>query len=228
MIKTFDKKLVIILSVFLLAVLIYFLPIPIKFKICLPLAVLAIASLFTLPWQMCACFWTACIGDLFSGLGNFEAQLICFTLSLIFLIFFLLVQFNGIDPKSKQQIIALIACLLVFNSAMFLIVPYTPMGMVRTTVIIYSIVVAFMLYFGIMQWNGVLIIAVTLFLFSNYALGWNKFVNSFPNSNFIIMISYYIAQGLFFIGAYQNTKKWKLFKQLRREAQLAAAANKQK
>ena len=228
MIKTFDKKLVIILSAFLVAVLIYFLPIPMKFKICLPLAVLAIASLFTLPWQMCACFWTACIGDLFSGLGNFEAQLICFSLSLIFLIFFLLVQFNGIDPKSKQQIIALIVCLLVFNSAMFLIVPYTPMGIVRTGVIIYIIVMSLMSYFGIMQWNGILAIAATLFIFSDYVLGWNKFVNPVPNSSYLIMISYYLAQMLFFIGAYQNTKKWKLFKQLRREAQLAAAADKQK
>jgi uncharacterized membrane protein YhhN len=56
-----------------------------------------------------------------------------------------------------------------------------------------------MLYFALMQRSSLFAIGAVMFVFSDFILAWNKFVDPIQYSRLLIMIPYYTGQFLLFM-----------------------------
>ena len=79
------------------------------------------------------------------------------------------------------------------------IVPCTPEGIIRIGVAVYAILISTMLFFALMQRSSLFAIGAVLFVFSDFILAWNKFVDPIEYSRLLIMIPYYAGQFFLFM-----------------------------
>jgi uncharacterized membrane protein YhhN len=56
-----------------------------------------------------------------------------------------------------------------------------------------------MLYFALLQRSSLYALGAVLFVFSDFILAWNKFVDPIEHSRYLIMIPYYLGQLLLFV-----------------------------
>lgn len=95
--------------------------------------------------------------------------------------------------------LAVVVPLLVF--LFVVIVPRAPFPAECIGVAVYGLVIAGMLY-SVLQYDGACAVgfrcAALLFVFSDAAIAWNRFVGPVPAHTWVVMITYYLAQYLFF------------------------------
>ena len=98
--------------------------------------------------------------------------------------------------------------LLVFLFAA--IVPEAPFPAERIGVAVYGLVIAAMLY-SALQYDGACAAgfkcAALLFVFSDAVIAWNRFIGPVPARTWIVMITYYLAQYLFFRFAFKTAAR---------------------
>ena len=197
---------------FLLLVIVYFSPMQLAYKLAMPMGLLFVASMWLLPWQMMLAMLFSCAGDYFGATGNFLAQMGSFALAHIFIISYFASRYRvGISRRkygrlSKMYMITATAVVLpVLIFAFIGIIPSVPAGVLRYGVIVYSLLIATMLWFALQQRSLMFALGAVLFLASDMVLAWNRFVDSVPYSSYFILVPYYLAQWLLFV---RSTKWW--------------------
>lgn len=88
--------------------------------------------------------------------------------------------------------------------------PRPPFPAERIGVAVYGLVIAAMLY-SALQYDGACAAgfrcAALLFVFSDAVIAWNRFIGPVPARTWIVMITYYLAQYLFFRFAFKTAAR---------------------
>ena len=200
-------------AIYAAAVLLYFLPVDIPYKISVPTVVIAAVSLRILPWQMSFALIASALGDISGAAGSFMGQVEFFSVAHLFLIMFFVHRWfhdraafaraGGHHPETKPaRIIVLAAIVLgILVFAMIRIVSDAPAGIVRGCVAMYAVIICMMLFCALVQRSRVYAAAAFLFVFSDAVIGWNAFIEPVPGEKYLIMVPYYSAQLMFFLRA---------------------------
>ena len=109
---------------------------------------------------------------------------------------------NGSRNGSGQFIFlffltVIIVCILAFAIAS--VAPAIDDCPTRIAVSAYAAIILIMLWTAIAQKDIIFAIAAILFVFSDFAIGWNRFLSPIAGERYLIMIPYYLAQLILFI-----------------------------
>ena len=197
---------------FFILVALFFAPVHIPHKLAFPVALLFIASLKLLPWQMSFAMLFSCAGDYFGSCGIFLAQMASFAIAHMFIIGYFFSRYRlgvlrrrYIRYSSRYMTLATVFILPVLLFAFLKIIPCAPAGVLRYGVSFYAILIATMVWSALQQRSKLFAIGAVLFLVSDMILAWNRFVGHLPNSAMLILVPYYLAQWMLFI---RSTKWW--------------------
>lgn len=196
-------------GLYFLLVLFFFLPFDIPHKITPCVSALFIASLWLCPWQMSLALLFSALGDHFGSCGNFLAQMGFFALGHIwFIIYFVRRYFRKVEPDHKLtgKAIGYLAMVIFCAIALLCIVftritPEVPQGIMKIGVSIYAVLISTMLVAAMLQRSSLFALGAILFVFSDFILAWNKFVEPVPGRHYLVLIPYFLAQWLLFIRA---------------------------
>ena len=186
---------------------IYFSPVEIPHKISIPVGLLTIASIALCPWQIILALGFSAAGDFFGSCGNFIAQMGCFAISHIWYILYFALRYHRkvehdkkLTARAKGYVFMVMFCAACILTAAFLkIVPSVPSGTLRIGVSIYSCLICTMLIMAMLQRSSLFALGAILFVFSDFILAWNIFVEPIPHDRLLIMVPYYAAQWFLFI-----------------------------
>lgn len=178
------------------------------YKVAWPVLLLSLATFLSrrqelLPFGFAFLFSAA--GDAVGARGLFIPQMAFFALAhAAYVCWFL--------PRARRRLravsLAVTVPLLVFLFAA--IVPEAPFPAERIGVAVYGLVIAAMLY-SALQYDGACAAgfrcAALLFVFSDAVIAWNRFIGPVPARTWIVMITYYLAQYLFFRFAFKTAAR---------------------
>ena len=194
-------------GLFLCMAAIFFLPVDIPHKVSFPLIILSVAGLWLLPWQMLLAMIFSAAGDYMGSCGNFIGQMGFFALAHVWLITFFISRYRRkverdgkLTTKTKGYLAIMTFCvgaLLVF--ALTNITSHAPEGVIRIGTQIYAVLICTMLMMALLQRSSLYALGAVLFVFSDFILAWNKFVEPIPYRNYLVLGSYFLAQWLLFI-----------------------------
>ena len=77
--------------------------------------------------------------------------------------------------------------------------PCAPAGILRTGIIVYSLLISAMMVTALIQRSSLFALGAVLFVFSDFILAWNRFVEPVPYHTYMILGPYFTAQWLLFI-----------------------------
>ena len=208
--------------VFLACALFFFSPVRLPHKITLTLASAFIASLWLCPWQISLALLFSALGDYFGSCHIFLAQMGFFALGHIFYVWFFVHRWlTKVEPDRKltakvkgQALVYLMLVAAILFVAFTKIAPCADAGVIRTGVCIYAVLISAMLFSALMQRSSLYALGAVLFVFSDFILAWNKFVEPIEQNRLLIMVPYYLGQYLLFIRStpYKVKKGLRLFR----------------
>lgn len=152
-----------------------------------------------------AAFLLSAAGDAVGARGLFIPQMAFFALAHVaYMVWFL--------PRARRKpritTVAVVVPLLVFLFAG--IVPRAAVPAECIGVAIYGAVIAGMFY-SVLQYDGPhaagFRCAALLFVFSDSVIAWNRFIGPVPSRTYVVMITYYLAQYLFFRYALESQNR---------------------
>ena len=181
--------------------------IPPQTVITIPVALLAVSSLWLCPWQISLALAFCAAGDFAGACGNLIGQMGLFAVGHIwFIIYFICRYLNRVEKdrnltgKAKGYIAMVAFCSLALLAAVFYrIVPAAEAGLLRIATGTYACIICAMLFIAMLQRSTLFALGAILFVFSDFIIAWNMFVSAVPCSTAIIMSTYYIAQWLLYI-----------------------------
>lgn len=193
--------------VFLACALFFFSPVKLPHKITLTLASAFIASLWLCPWQISLALLFSALGDYFGSCHIFLAQMGFFAVGHVFYVWFFVKRWlTKVEPDRKltakvkgQAMVYLLLVAAILFVAFTKIVPCADAGVIRIGVCVYAVLISAMLFFALMQRSSLYALGAVLFVFSDFILAWNKFVDPIQHSGLLIMTTYYLGQYLLFI-----------------------------
>ena len=194
---------------FVVAAGLYFTPVDIPHELAFPLTVLAIASLWLCPWQITLALAFSALGDLMGSCGNLMAQIAAFAVAhIFFMIFFFKRYRQKVERDGKLTGKARgYAFLVVFLGAVLIcfifckVIPEAPEGILKTGTGLYALIACMMLELALFQRSTLYAAGALLFVFSDFVLSWELFVEPINGSRYLIMIPYYLGQLLLFTRA---------------------------
>lgn len=202
------KPTVILVSLLFLALsILFFSPVSIPHKVTFPLALLFIASLWLLPWQMSMAMLFSALGDYFGSCNNFILQMSFFAFAHVFMIWFFTqryfrkVEMDGkLTDKAKGYMATILFCSIALLSFIFMkVVPAAEPGVIRIGVGIYACLICGMMVTALMQRSSLFAVGAILFVFSDFIIAWHKFIEPVPYRKYLVMVTYYLAQWLLFV-----------------------------
>ena len=196
-------------GLFLCACVAFFLPVEIPHKITICTSILTAASLWLCPWQITIALLFSTLGDHMGSCSNFLGQMGFFAMGhLFYIIYFIDRYFRKVEPdrkltsKAKGYLTMIAFCTLVLLCVVFFkIVPEAPVGIIRVGVCIYACLISLMMFTAMLQRSSIFALGAILFVFSDFILAWNKFIEPVPYRNYLVLVSYFLAQWLIFIRA---------------------------
>lgn len=196
-------------GLFLAASLTFFLPFGTAHKVAFPVTVLTIASLWLCPWQITLALLFSAIGDYFGSCHEFLPQMGSFALAhVMYIIFFINRYFSKVErdrklsPKMKGYLAMVVFCTVALMAVFFTrIVPGVEPGTLRIGVIIYACLICTMMVLALLQRSSLFALGAVIFVFSDFILAWNRFVEPITYRDFLVLGSYFLAQWLLFIRA---------------------------
>lgn len=196
-------------GLFICACLVVFLPVGIAHKITIPVGILTLASLWLCPWQITLALLFSVIGDYMGSCGQFIGQMGFFAAAHIMYVIYFIRRYlekverdRKLSMKAKGYLAMVCFCTIgLLATSIFKIAPMAQDGIIRTGVIIYTIVICCMLVMALLQRSSLFALGAVLFVFSDFILAWNMFVEPVPHSRYMILVPYFLAQWLLFIRA---------------------------
>ena len=194
-------------GLFLCASVFFFMPVDLAHKITIPVGILTIASLWLCPWQMTMALLFSALGDYMGSCHNFLGQMGFFAVGHIwFIVYFVQRYFSKVERdrkltgKAKGYLAMVIFCALALLSvAFFKIAPGAPAGIIRIGVCIYATLISIMMVMAMLQRSSLFALGALMFVFSDFILAWNKFVEPIPHRDYLVLVTYFLAQWLLFI-----------------------------
>lgn len=196
-------------GLFLALVVMYYLPVPVVHKLCFPVGLLCLASLWLTRWEITCALLFSALGDLAGSCGNFLLQMGSFAVAHIFFIsFFIRRYLNKVEMdrkftlKAKGYLAMMGFCVALLLVIVFVkMVPAVPEGILRIGVSIYAILICLMLFCAMLQRSSLYALGALLFVMSDFMLAWNKFIEPVPCRDILVMGNYFAAQWLLFVRA---------------------------
>ena len=194
-------------GLFLCLAVLFFLPVDIPHKLAFPVFTLFIAGLWLIPWQMAAAMLCSAIGDYMGTCGNFIGQMGFFALAHVWIITYFIKRYiTKIEPDRKLTNKAKGYVAMVFLLAITLlcivfakVLPGAPAGIEKIGASCYAVIICTMLTLGLLQRSSLYALGAVIFVFSDFILAWNRFVEPVPYRNYLVLVSYYLAQWLLFV-----------------------------
>ena len=94
----------------------------------------------------------------------------------------------------------LIFCIIVLLAIAFTrIIPEAPSGLIRTGAGLYAVIISLMLLAAMLQRSSLYALGALIFVFSDFILAWNKFLEPVPYRQYLVLVTYFLAQWLLFI-----------------------------
>lgn len=196
-------------GLFICACLVVFLPVGIAHKITIPVGILTIASLWLCPWQITLALLFSVIGDYTGSCGQFIGQMGFFAAAHIMYVIYFIRRYlekverdRKLSMKAKGYLAMVCFCVVgLLAVCFFKIAPQAPEGIIKTGLILYTIIISAMLVMALLQRSSLFALGAVLFVFSDFILAWNMFVEPVPHSSYMILVPYFLAQWLLFIRA---------------------------
>jgi uncharacterized membrane protein YhhN len=105
-----------------------------------------------------------------------------------------------LTAKAKGYLTMVIFCTLALLTVAFTVVlPGAPKGIEKIGASCYAVIISTMLLLGLLQRSSLYALGAVLFVFSDFILAWNRFVEPVPYRNYLVLGTYYLAQWLLFI-----------------------------
>ena len=194
-------------GLFLCLSVLFFAPVPIPHKLCLPMGVLVASSLWLTPWEIFMALFFSILGDWFGSCGSFLPQMGSFAVGHMFYILFFIRRFlrkverdRKVTAKAKGYFMMLAICVLALMAMVFVrVVPSVPSGVLRVGVSIYAVLICTMLFSALLQRSLFYAVGALLFVISDFILAWNKFVEPVPYRDALVLGTYLSAQWLLFV-----------------------------
>ena len=194
-------------GLFLCLSVLFFAPVPIPHKLCLPMGVLVASSLWLTPWEIFLALLFSILGDWFGSCGSFLPQMGSFAVGHMFYILFFIRRFlrkverdRKMTAKAKGYIMMLAICVLTLMAMVFVrVVPSVPSGVLRVGVSIYAVLICTMLFSALLQRSLFYAVGALLFVISDFILAWNKFVEPVPYRDALVLGTYLSAQWFLFV-----------------------------
>lgn len=192
---------------FALSSIFFFLPAGPGFKIAFPVGILTAAAIWLCPWQIVIALLFSAIGDYMGSCGNVIAQMACFAVGHVSYIVYFIGRYrnkvrsgNRMSARFKGFLTMVVFCASALLAVVFIrIVPAAPEGVMRIGTGAYASVICTMLVAAMLQRSSLYALGAVLFVFSDFILAWNMFVEPVPYARYLIMVPYYLAQWLLFI-----------------------------
>lgn len=198
-------------GLFVALTVLFFLPVSIPHKLAFPVFTLFLAGLWLIPWQMCLAMLCSALGDYMGTCGNFIGQMGFFALAHIWIIVYFIKRYrNKVEPDRKltakakgyAAMVLICVCMLLYI-AFSRIMPGAPAGIERTGASCYAVIICTMLTLGLLQRSSLYALGAVLFVFSDFILAWNRFVEPIPYRDYLVLVSYFLAQWLLFVRSTQ-------------------------
>ena len=194
-------------GIFFALVALFFLPIAIPHKLAFPVFTLFLAGLWLIPWQMCLAMLFSALGDYMGSCSNFIAQMGFFAIAHIWIISYFVKRYREkVEPdkkltaKAKGYLSMVVFCTLALLFVAFtVVIPGAPKGIEKIGASCYAVIISTMLLLGLLQRSSLYALGAALFVFSDFILAWNRFVEPVPYRNYLVLGTYYMAQWLLFI-----------------------------
>lgn len=191
-------------GLFLISVVIFFAPVEVPHKLCLPVGVLVLSSIWLTPWEIFVALLFSVIGDYAGTCKDFMLQMSSFAVAHIFYVTFFVRRFirkeYKLTAKAKGYLLMLAICSAALLISMFImVVPSVPAGVLRAGVCIYVVLICAMLYTALMQRSVFYALGAILFVISDFILAWNKFIEPVPYRDALVLGTYFAAQWFLFI-----------------------------
>jgi uncharacterized membrane protein YhhN len=209
-------------GLFMFFAAIYFAPVEIPHKITLTVGSAFVASLWLCPWQISMALLFSALGDYFGSCHNFLAQMGTFAVAHVFYAYYFIYRWltkveadRKMTSKAKGMAFLMLVMIIALLVFIFIkVVPCAPEGIIRNGVCIYALLICTMFYFALMQRSSLFALGAVLFVFSDFILAWNKFVEPIEQNRLLIMVPYYLGQYLLFIRStpYKVKKGLRLFR----------------
>ena len=192
---------------FLALAVIFFLPVNIPHQLALPVFTLFVAGLWLIPWQMALVMLFSALGDYMGSCGNFIGQMGFFALAHVWIIIYFIKRYiNKVEPdgkltsKAKGYMAMVFFCAAALLCVTFMkVLPGAPAGIEKIGASCYAVIICTMLTLGLLQRSSLYALGAVLFVFSDFILAWNRFVEPVPYRNYLVLVSYYLAQWLLFV-----------------------------
>ena len=196
-------------GLYLCACIIFFLPVEFPHKITYCVSILTLASLWLCPWEITLALLFSTLGDHMGSCHNFLGQMGFFALGHVFYIVYFAKRYfckvekdRKLSGKAKGYIAMVLFCALTLLTVAYTrIAPEAPAGIIRIGVCIYATLISLMMVTALLQRSSVFALGAVMFVFSDFILAWNKFVEPVPYRHYLVLVSYYLAQWLLFIRA---------------------------
>lgn len=194
-------------GLFLCAAVIYFLPVDIAHKIAVPAVILTAASLWLCPPEMTLALLFCALGDYMGSCDNFIGQMGFFAAGHVCFIAYFIKRYRTkvehdrkLTGKAKGYMGMVIFCAICLTViSFFRIVPEAGTAIIKAGTAIYTCIICAMMVIALLQRSSLFALGAVLFVFSDFILAWNMFVEPVPGSRFLIMIPYYSALWLLYI-----------------------------
>lgn len=195
--------------VFALGLITYFTHVDIPHKVTIPVGILTLASLWLCPWQITLALLFSATGDYFGSCENFIGQMGSFAIAHIWFIAYFIERYlkkvehdRKLTLKAKGYLGMVVFCTVALLAVSFFrIVPEAEPGIIRTGICIYTCLIGLMMLMALLQRSSLFALGAVLFVFSDFIIAWNMFVEPIPYAHYMIIITYFAAQWLLFIRA---------------------------
>ena len=212
------NKTLVVIAAFLVAAFWFFFPVGkpdgesllFALRLALPAAILALGGIGLLPWPMTIGFCFCAVGDAMGVIGSFEGQMGGFAVAHICFIYWFVKGIRQSKPKPASLVATTLLCLLPLVLAALKILPAVQNLPIRIGCIVYALLLIGTVWTSTVHAlsanNGKTILPYIasvgglLFLVSDFILSWNKFTAHIPHASLYIMITYYAALLLLFVG----------------------------
>ena len=194
-------------GLYLALAILFFLPVHIPHKLAFPVFYLFLAGLWLLPWQMCMAMLFSALGDYMGSCGNFIFQMAFFGIAHIWIITYFIKRYREkVEPdgkltaKAKGYLGMVIFCTVALLAMAFTTVIHeAPNGIEKIGASCYAVIISTMLFMGLLQRSSLYALGAVIFVTSDFILAWHRFIEPVPYRNYLVLITYYLAQWLLFI-----------------------------
>lgn len=195
------RQLFLAIMVYIILSVLDLLPIHYPSLMILPLAWLTICALYRKQWALSTALFFSFMGDVMGWQNKLIPQIVFFAIAqiLYIVLFSVLMPPRDTWPKLVRGIF-LALVITIYGIAMYWIFPKIEDRIIAYGIAFYAVLLLGMCYSALRHKNACLMLGATLFVISDFILGTHLFVQRFPHAHLLIMIPYYLGQGLIYIG----------------------------